>query len=561
MKYSFLILLFIQLGFSQAEYPKDFFRNPLDIPLILAGNFAELRSNHFHSGLDIKTDNHEGLNVYSVGDGYVSRIKVSFFGYGKAIYITHPNGYTSVYGHLKKFSPKIEAYIKQLQYQKESYEVEVFPEPNEFPIVKSELIALSGNTGGSTAPHLHFEIRDNVERPINPMLFGLDIKDTRAPFVSKIYAYAKDENSLVNHSNTKIELRLIPDKKGNYTAEKVEAFGTIGFGISSNDKQDLAPNNNGLYNIQTFFNGNKSLEVDFRRFSFDESKHINRFIDYELYKTKKTSIQKLFVEKGNPLSLFKDVENDGYINVEDSTSSVYKIRIQDFKGNETWITIPIVGKKPEKTLTTENVRPDYFVVANQTTNFQKDKVSVYIPANTFYDDTYLDFDVKSDTLKLDKDIVPLQNNYSIYYDISNYKEEDKSKLYIAELRGYYKRPNYIYTNRKGDSLVGRTNTLGTFTLETDNVKPKITPVNFSNDKWISKEQFLKVKISDDQSGISNYRATINGKWILMEYEYKTDMLTYDFDDKVISETKNNLKLIVTDNVGNSSTFEATFFRK
>ena len=561
MKYSFLIFLFIQLGFSQAEYPKDYFRNPLDIQLILAGNFAELRSNHFHSGLDIKTDNQEGLNVYSVGDGYVSRIKVSFFGYGKAIYITHPNGYTSVYGHLKKFSPKIEAYIKQCQYQKESYEVEMFPGPSKFPIVKGEFIALSGNTGGSTAPHLHFEIRDNEERPINPMLFGIDIKDTRAPFVTKIYAYAKDETSVVNHSNNKVELRLIPDKNGNYTAEKVEAYGTIGFGISSNDKQDLAPNNNGLYNIQTFFNGNKNLEIDFRRFSFDESKHINRFIDYELYKTKKTSIQKLFVEKGNPLSLFKEVENDGYINVEDNTSSVYKIKIQDFKGNETWITIPIVGKKEETSIVKERLKSDYYVVANQTTNFQKDRVSVYIPANTFYDDTYLDFDVKSDTLKLDKDVIPLQNNYSIYYDISHYKEEDKSKLYVAELRGYYKRPNYIYTYRKGDSLVGRTNNLGTFALETDNVKPKITPVNFSNDKWISKENFLKVKISDDLSGISNYRATINGKWILMEYEYKTDMLTYDFSDNVISEAKNNLKIIVTDNVGNSSTFEATFFRK
>ena len=561
MKYPFLILLFFQLGFAQAEYPKDYFRNPLDIPLVLAGNFAELRSNHFHSGLDIKTDNHEGLNVYSVGDGYISRIKVSFYGYGKAIYITHPNGYTSVYGHLKKFAPKIEAYIKKCQYQKESFEVEMFPGVDEFPIVKSELIALSGNTGGSSAPHLHFEIRDKEERPINPMLFGIDIKDTRAPFVTKIYAYAKDENSIVNNSNNKIELRLIPEKNGNYSVEKVEAFGTIGFGISSNDKQDLAPNNNGLYNIQTFFNGNKSLEIDFRRFSFDESKHINRFIDYELFKTKNTSIQKLFVEKGNPLSLFKDAENYGYINVEDNTSSVYKIKIQDYKGNETWITIPIVGKKSEIPKTSDHSNLDYFVVANQAANYQKEKVSVYIPANTFYDDTYLYFDVKSDTLKLGKDIIPLQNNYSINYDISSYKEVDKSKLFVAELRGFYKKPSYIYTSRKGDTLIGRTNKLGTFALETDNVSPKITPINFSNDKWISKENYLKIKISDDLSGISNYRATINGKWILMEYEYKTDMLTYDFDDKVISETKNNLKLIVTDNVGNSSTFEATFFRK
>lgn len=561
MKYFFLLLLTTQLCFSQAEYPQDYFRNPLDIPLVLAGNFAELRSNHFHSGLDIKTLNRQGLNVYSSAQGYVSRIKISFFGYGKALYVTHPNGYTTVYAHIKKFSPKIENYIKQCQYQRESYEVEVFPTPNEVPIENNEIVAFSGNTGGSSSPHLHFEIRDKEERPINPMLFGIDIKDTKAPIVSKLYAYTKDENSNINQTFNKVELRLIPDNNGNYSAEKVEAYGSIGFGIESNDKQDMAPNNNGIYNIQTFINGNKNLEIDFKRFSFDESKYINRFIDYELLKTKKTSIQKLFVQKGNPLSLFKDVEDDGYIKIEDGTSSVYKIRVQDFKGNETWITIPIIGKKIESSQTLENINPDYFVYADQVTNLQKDKVSVYIPSNTFYDDTYINFDVKSDTLKFGKDIIPLQKSYSIYYDVSSYKEEDKSKLFIAELTGYYKRPRYIYTTRKGDSLIARPNTLGTFVLESDHEKPKITPINFYSGKWLSKENYLILKITDDLSGISSYRATINGKWILMEYEYKSNLLTYDFDDKVISETEHNLKLIVTDNVGNSSTFEATFFRK
>lgn len=561
MKYFFLILLISQLSFSQAEYPQDYFRDPLDIPLVLAGNFAELRSNHFHSGLDIKTQNQEGLNVYTAAQGYISRIKISFYGYGKAVYITHPNGYTTVYAHLKKFSPRIEAYIKKCQYQKESYEFEVFPNPDELPIAKDEVIAFSGNTGSSSAPHLHFEVRDKEERPINPMLFGLDVKDTKAPFVTKIYAYPKNNESYVNHSNSKVEIRLIPDKKGGYTSEQVEAFGSIGFGISSNDKQDLAPNNNGLYNIQTFINGNKNLEVDFKRFSFDESNHINRFIDYELYKSKKTSIQKLFVEKGNVLSLLKEVENDGYIQVEDNTSSVYKIKIQDFKGNETWVTIPVLGKKRSEIKNIVEKTYDLRVYANQATNLQKDKISVYIPSNALYDDEYLEFDVKSDTLKLHKDIIPLQKSFSIYYDISNYKEDDKNKLFIAQLRGFYQKPSFINTTRKGDSLIGRSSTFGTFALEIDNTKPKITPVNFANGKWISKENQLNVKISDDLSGISSYRATINGKWILMEYEYKTDLLTYDFNDKIISETENNFKLIVTDNVGNSSTFEATFFRK
>jgi len=561
MKYSFLILFIAQLSFSQAEYPQDYFRNPIDIPLVLAGNFAELRSNHFHSGLDIKTQNREGLNVYAAAQGYVSRIKVSHFGYGKALYITHPNGYTTVYAHLKKYSPKIEAYIKQLQYQKESFEVEVFPSPEELSIAKDEIIAFSGNTGGSSAPHLHFEVRDNIERPINPMLFGIDIKDTRTPSVYKIYAYAKDETSYVNNTNHKVELRLIPDKNGNFSVENLKAYGNIGFGISSTDKQDLANNNNGVYNIQTFFNGTKNIEIDFRRFSFDETRHINRFTDYEIFKTKKLWIQKLFVESGNPLSLFKDVKDEGYLKIEDNTSSVYKIKIQDFKGNETWVTIPIIGKKEDSSLSTNDLNPSFIAYANQATTLQKDKFSVFIPSNTFYDDVFLDFDVKSDTLKLHKDLVPLQKNYIINYDISSYTETDKSKLFIAELTGYYKRPNYIYTTRKGDSLIARPNSLGTFALVSDNDKPIITPINFTNNKWISKESHLKVKIVDDLSGISNYRATINGKWILMEYDFKTDLLTYDFDDKAISDTENNLKVIVTDNVGNSATFEATFFRK
>ncbi|MFC4721839.1 M23 family metallopeptidase [Geojedonia litorea] len=561
MKYHLLILLSSSLCFSQIEYPKDYFRAPLDIELVLAGSFGELRSNHFHSGLDLKTQQRQGLNVYSIAEGYVSRIKISHYGYGKALYITHPNGYTSVYGHLKKFSPKIEAYIKQCQYQKETYEVEVFPTPNELPIFSDEIVALSGNTGSSAGPHLHFEIRDNQERPINPMLFGIDIQDTRPPFVTKVYAFVKDDASFINNKSKRLELRLIPDKNGNYITENIAAYGSIGFGIESNDKQDLAPNNNGLSNIQTFFNGNKSIEIDFKRFSFDESRHINRFVDYEIYKINKIRIQKLFQEKGNPLSLFKEVENEGYVKIEDSTSSIYKIRIQDFKGNEAWVTIPITGKKVNQAPSTNDIKPAYFVYADQPMNFKKDKVSVYIPANTFYDDAYLDINVRSDTLKLHKDVIPLQKNISLFYDVSQYSEVDKSKLFIAELQGFYQRPSYLNTTRKGDSLIARPNSLGTFALARDDKGPSISPINFQHGKWISKLDQLRIKITDDLSGISNYRATINGKWVLMEYEYKDNSLTYYFDDNIIKNAEHNLKLIVTDNVGNSSTFEATFYRK
>ena len=194
MRLLFISLVFTSFCHAQVEYPTDYFRSPLDIPLILSGTFGELRTNHFHSGLDIKTKQREGLKVYDIADGYVSRIKVQNFGYGKAVYITHPNGYTSVYGHLQSYAPKIEAYIKALQYKNESYEVEIFPTADELVLTKGEVIAYSGNTGGSGGPHLHFEIRDKQERTINPLLFGLDIKDSKPPFLSHIYAYPFGEN-------------------------------------------------------------------------------------------------------------------------------------------------------------------------------------------------------------------------------------------------------------------------------------------------------------------------------------------------------------------------------
>ena len=555
-----LFLLISTFSVAQNNYPQDYFRSPLDITLILSGTFAELRSNHFHSGLDIKTQQRVGLNVYASAGGFVSRIKVSHFGYGKALYITHPNGYTTVYAHLNKFSPEIEAYVKKHQYEKESFQIELFPNADELKIEKGAIVALSGNTGGSGGPHLHFEIRDKSERPINPMLFGIDIKDSINPLIYSIYAYPLDEKSFINQSNEKKRLRLIPLKNGDYTVENIEAYGKIGFGIETIDRQNLAANKNGVYNIQTFVNGNKNFELDFRRFSFSETKHLNRLIDYGYYKTKKKRVQKLF-NQNNPLSLYKDVLNDGVLSIKDSTYSVYKIKVSDFKNNNTWATVTIKGNKIVSNETQPKKITPYYINANETTNLKKGKVSVDFYKDTFYDNFYLDFDVKNDTLLLHEDIIPTKKSFSISYDVSAYSDKDKNKLYIARLLGYKKFPAYSSTKRKGDLLTTYSKTLGEFALATDTIKPTITPINFKKGQWLSNFRYLKVKIDDEISGISNYRATVNGKWILMEYDYKTKTLTHDFNDEIITETKNNLKLIVTDNVGNNSTFETVFYRK
>jgi hypothetical protein len=563
MKVIFYFLLFgILCCNAQSPYPKDYFTSPLDITLTASGTFAELRSNHFHSGLDLKTKGTEGLNVYAAASGYVSRIKISRFGYGKALYITHPNGYTTVYAHLQKFSPSLEAYVKKQQYKKETFELEVFPQRNSLKIAAKEIIAYSGNTGGSSGPHLHFEIRDKQERPINPMLFGITIKDTTRPQIHELYGYPISKESHINGARSRVKIRIKKLPNGHYISEQISAFGALGFGIISTDQHDLASNKNGLSLIKTSFNGSKRLDVDFKRFSFDETKHLNRYIDYSYFAKTKKRIQKLFIQPNTPLSLLKDHNSNGTVSVADATNSVYKVVVSDFEGNQTELTIPIKGLKKELPNPPE---PEHHMLrqisASENITLEKDRVSVQIYSNTFYDDIALNFEVVNDTLKLGKPIIPLQKPIAINFDVSHYKKADKEQLFIGNVPEYGDKLYYVPTKKRGDTLTARTKKLGHYTLGIDNENPKIKAINFKNESWISKLRYLKLKISDDSSGIKNYRATINDKWILMEYDAKTQLLIHDFNDAIITDIKHNLKIIVTDNVGNSSTFETTFYRK
>ncbi len=562
MKACFYFLLFV-ISFCNAQipYPQNYFSSPLDITLVLSGTFAELRSNHFHSGLDIKTNGKEGFKTYASAEGYVSRIKISRYGYGKALYITHPNGYTTVYAHLQKFSPIIEAYVKQQQYKKETFELELFPKAETLKVVAKEVIAYTGNTGGSGGPHLHFEIRDKQERPMNPMLFGLDIKDTTKPEVYELFGYPLSEGSHINGVNSRVKIRLIKLADGTYKTEQITAFGKIGFGIISTDRQDYASNKNGVSLIETTFNGAKSLEVDFKRFSFSETKHLNRYIDYGYFYETKKRIQKLFIDTNNPLKLLKNHQNQGIVSIEDNTNSVYKISVSDYKGNQSKLNIPIIGLQKELPKARIKTQVLQNIIASEETLLEKGLVKVQIYKDSFYEDVAIGFDVTNDTLKLHKANIPLKKSMNINFDISQYKATDKENLFIGSVSRYGNKLYYTSTKRRRDVLTARTKYLGDYTLGIDTENPKIKAINFKNNSWMSKYRYLKVKISDGITGIKNYRATLNDRWILMEYDTKTETLTHDFNDGVVTDTKNNLKIIVTDNVGNSSTFESIFYRK
>lgn len=564
MKY-FLLLLFgilPLLTFSQKKYPQNYFRKPIDAPIILAGTFGELRANHFHSGIDIKTQGKEGLPIYAAADGYVSRIKVAQFGFGKALYITHPNGYSTVYAHLRNYADKIEKYVKSIQYKKENYQTgNLFFKEDKFPVKKGEIIAFSGDTGSSGGPHLHYEIRNTkTEFVINPLLFGLKPEDTKAPIFQSLKVYVLDNSSRVNNQNKNFVLPLKNSSKGKYTTDRIAASGSIGFGVSVFDRLNLAPNKNGIYSLEMFVNGKKFYHHNVETFSFAESKYINLHIDYPHYKKYRKRYQKTHKHQQNKLSTYKSLINDGKINIKNGFSYTVKIIAKDFMGNTSKIIIPIIGKESNTIFSKPKDSTAYKIVAKKFQKFTKDDVIIAFPKNTFYEDVYLDFKVENGVAMVHKPILPLDKNFTLTFKVSKYSEEEKQQLYIANIENT-KYPRYFYTRKKDSTFYTTTKTLGKYTLMYDKQKPNIKLLYFKDKQWISKLKTLKVKISDFGSGIKNWRATIDGKWILMEYNHKKSVLTYNFSDKKLVGSKHIFKIVVSDNVGNTNSLSATFFKK
>lgn len=557
----FIIFLFSMPLFSQNNYPKDYFSSPLDIPLYLSGNFGELRPNHFHAGLDIKTNKHEGLNVYAVADGYVSRIKISLYGYGKAIYITHPNGFTSVYGHLQTAVGSIQDKIIATQYKENNYEVELYLKPNELPVSKGQIIALSGNTGGSGGPHLHFEFRhSDSEKAVNPLFFGFDklIPDTRKPTVNNLLVYPLSDESLVNNSMKPLNLSLDLQPDGSFLAEKVMANGKIGFGISSLDNDNVSWNNNGVYKTEVIDNGKVVYNCVFDEMAFDEGHYINAVIDYPRYKKSRQRVQELYMKNPYSLSNIKINTNNGVFDVTENFNKVLKIIVSDFYGNQTFITIPVQYGFQSKSVDNVVESKDFHVKAIRENLYEKENVSVYFPPKTFLEDFNMNVSVKDNFLTLHQDIVDAHQNFTITYDVSNIPKEEADKMGIYSVNG--NKLSYLTTNHKATTLSAKTKYLGNFNLVSDTTPPKISIGKSIEGKWLSNQKTLTFTISDNLSGINTYNGYLNGKWILFEYESKLNRLTHNFADGIVAEGKNDLKLIVTDNAGNSTTFETQFFR-
>lgn len=558
MRLLFIIILIILVClnklFSQEKY------TPIEIPILLSGTFGEFRKTHFHTGIDIKTQGKEGLRVRAIEDGDLIRVKVSTSGYGKVLYIRHYDGTTSVYAHLKRFSPKIEKIIKKIQYEKKRFEIEKFFSNGKIKIKKSEIIGFTGNTGGSSGPHLHFELRNTKnEKPLNPLKYGFFVLDTIPPTIQNIYIY----KFLRGQISKRKKIELIKNKSLHRVIDTIKTNGMFGIGYRGYDKQNSSYNRNGIYKRELFINGQKKFSYSFDELIFSDGKKIDLLIDYEAFNIDKIRIKKLYQTIEPKFSfLEKDFKNGLFKVVKDSIYNV-EIRFEDFNKNKSIVKLILIGDNKEDDLYfSEKEFNDKQYHPDEEYKVKYELLNLRIPKNAFYEPTNLNFEYKLDTLMIEKFTKAPSKGLNLEFFLpKNLDSISLRQICIGKLNfGRKNKIQYVYGEKK-DSIINAKNiTGGKYFLIKDNKSPWIKPVNFKNGKWVKNLSKLKVRVGDNLSGIKKYSAYINGKWILMEYEPKSKLLFFDFNDLEFNNPKLKFNLIVEDMVGNVKEFEATIYR-
>ena len=566
------ILLSSILFFSPLnEKPKDksIFISPLRIPLSLSANFGEIRIDHFHSGLDIKTQGVTGKEVIATAPGYVYRISVSPGGFGKALYIKHPSGYSTVYGHLERFSPEIEEYVTSRQYEEKSFMITLWPPKDKFRFRQGDVIAYSGNSGSSTGPHLHYEIRESdSEIPVNPLLFDFGIKDNIKPVIEKLLIYPLGRNSLVNNESKPAGFS-VSGGNGVYriiSPDEITISGKAGFGLKSYDLINNSYNRFSVYSIELKIDTVPVFNYHMDAFPFSESRYVNSHIDYEMYEKEDAYIEREFVLPNDRLSVYTNLVNKGIYDFRDGKRHRIEIKVADIDGNKSSLSFWVRSVAHEPSTTSGKPENHYVVMPYGRSNkFTSRNVAVNIPAGALYDTLMFDYksvpgtpDMYSSVHEIHNRFTPLNQPYTLSIKPEKVPAGRESKLLIVQLDKDNRRLPLIST-WTDDYITATANTFGNFFIGIDTIPPSITPLIKLQGADLTGKKELLLKVKDDFSGIKSYEGFIDSKWALFEYSQKDNLLIYRFDPKYIEKgKKHELSVVVTDNQDNSKTYKCSF---
>ena len=530
---------------AQASQPH--FGVPFDFPLYLSGNFGELRSNHFHGGLDFKTQGVVGKPLLAIADGYISKVTVTPGGYGNALYLTHDNGYTSVHGHLDRFLPEIAELVHKKQYDEQAFAVTLEFAPDEFRFRQGEVVAYAGNTGYSFGPHLHMEIRETAtNEPIDPLQFYKDkITDNIAPRATRIMVYGC-VNTSISQSSLSTPITLRPQQLRD---TPLLAWGRISTAISANDYMNGTHNNYGVRYVRLYVDDRLVSSSDVGRFSFDENRLINSWTDYAEQRTTGRWYMRASIAENNDLRMLRADDNRGWVTIDEERDYHFRYELEDLYGNRSTYRFVVRGKRME----IPSRLPNYYYLmdASRDSRFYAQGFELWMPQGTLFDDVELDYHVlpsesdQAPIYQLTTTRIPLRRAAEITLPTHKSESVDGSKLYVARVDG--KRRTYCGGTYRYGRITANVTELGSYTVCADTVAPRITPIGSTS--WRKQGQIV-CRIADGETGIRDYRGTIDGRWVLFKYSSKNARLTCDLRAEGIGPGRHQVEIRVTDMRGN-----------